>query len=62
MRTQRSGEKEEKGISGEPWGENDICCDRRKWMESRMQQGRDPALFSRICQGLPVLRLPPDMD
>ena len=62
MRTQGRGEKEEKGISDEPWGETDICCGRRKRMESRLQQGRDPALLSQICQGLSVLRLPPDMD
>ena len=62
MRTQGSVEKEEKGISNEPWGETDSCCGRRKWMERRMEQSRDPVLFCWICQGLLVLRLPPDID
>ena len=58
MRTQGSAEKEKKGINDRPLGETDVWCG-QEWMESRMEQGRDPALFSWVCQSLPVFSLPP---
>lgn len=61
MRTEGSAEKEKKGINDRPSGDTDVWSG-QEWMESRMEQGGDPALFSWVCQSLPVFRLPPDMD
>lgn len=40
----REWRERREGESRRALGETDICCGRRKWMESRMEQSRDPAL------------------